>query len=98
MSKNKSDKPTSKHVLVAGEDGEIYRLDRESGNLVRLDEKDPLRRHARKLIESGVVTADAVPDEAPPDDTAACINKFCQNKTYHLINLASFKDPYTDDE
>jgi len=82
-----------KHVIVAGEDGELYRLDRESGNLVLLDREDPIRHHASRLIEAGVATADVTPHHVKKEGAATLIGFF-----YHLVNLTSFNDPDADDD
>ena len=91
MAKGSGEQHVKKHVIVAGADGKLYKLDRESGSLAPLDRSDPIRRHARRLLRQGVVTADVKPPEEPPDGNGI-------SYTYHLINLASFKDPDADDE
>ena len=94
MAKGRGKKPVKKQVIVAGADGKLYKLDPETGSLSSLDRGDPIGRHARRLLKQGVITADVKPPKLSPDEAEA----FFISYSYHLINLASFKDPDADDE
>jgi hypothetical protein len=94
VAKGKGGKPPKKQVIVAGADGKLYKLDPETGSLTALDRGDPIGRHARRLLKQGVITADVKPPKLHPDEAAA----FFISYSYHLINLASFKEPDADDE
>lgn len=94
MAKGKGKKPPKKEVIVAGADGKLYKLDPETGSLAPLERGDPIRRHARRLLRQGVITADVKAPKLSPDEAESKFISFA----YHLINLASFKDPDADDE
>ncbi|HLE83615.1 MAG TPA: hypothetical protein VJG13_04680 [Thermoanaerobaculia bacterium] len=94
VAKGKGGKPPKKQVIVAGPDGKLYKLDAETGSLTALDRGDPIRRHARRLLKQGVITADVKPPKLRPDEAAA----FFISYFYHLINLASLEEPDADDE